>query len=192
MYSKFKERWLEVHATAIDESSNVDNDRVVSTNKKIPLWKRLNKDGFTSFTLAAKLGLTDMFSFLLDESKIVQWRYGPVSCVLYPLEELELASQQEVSIKLFNLSICLFLISSQYEDTSPTVLELIVQNAQAELIMHPRIVDLVGRKWNCFARRIFFWRFLLTLVYLSIFLITTILDQTRIETVKASCKNCLS
>ncbi len=65
---------------------------------------------------------------------------------------------------------------------------MIVQSAQAELIMHPRIIDLVDKKWERFARRIFFRRFLVTLVYLFIFLITTILDQTRTETVKVLCQ----
>jgi hypothetical protein len=50
--------------------------------------------------------------------------------------------------------------------------------------MHPRLIDLVNKKWERFARRIFFHRFLVTLSYLFIFLITTILDQTRIETVE--------
>ena len=49
--------------------------------------------------------------------------------------------------------------------------------------MHPRLIDLVNKKWERFARRIFFHRFLVTFSYLSIFLITTILDQSRIETV---------
>jgi hypothetical protein len=105
MYTKVKERWLEVQATATDESSDKDDNdgdkrkAVASVKKKeVPLWKRLNKDGFTPLTLAAKLGVPDMFSFLLDERKIVQWRYGPVSCVLYPLDELELEFEQEVTI----------------------------------------------------------------------------------------------
>jgi hypothetical protein len=50
--------------------------------------------------------------------------------------------------------------------------------------MHPRMVDLVSKKWERFARRIFFRRFLITLCYLFIFLITTILDQTRTEIVE--------
>jgi hypothetical protein len=65
---------------------------------------------------------------------------------------------------------------------------LIVQSAQAELIMHPRVIDLVDKKWERFARRIFFRRLLVTLVYLFIFLITTILDQTRTEIVKVLCQ----
>jgi hypothetical protein len=49
--------------------------------------------------------------------------------------------------------------------------------------MHPRLIDLVDKKWERFARRIFFHRFLVAFSYLFTFLVTTILDQTRIETV---------
>ncbi len=106
IYTKFKARWLEEQVTKTDVSSNKNDNcnTVVSTKKKdIPLWKRLNNEGFTPLTLAAKLGLADMFSFLLDERKIVQWCYGPVSCVLYPLHELDLEFQQEVSIHTYKL-----------------------------------------------------------------------------------------
>jgi hypothetical protein len=76
----------------------------------------------------------------------------------------------------------------QGEDTPQGALELIVQSGHAELVMNPRIIDLVDKKWERFARRIFFRRFFVTVAYLLIFLITTILDQTRTETVKALCQ----
>lgn len=96
---KFKERWSKAQSTIINEFKNIDDDEISSQKiNETPLWKRPNKEGFTPLKLAAKLGLTEMFSFLLDECKIVQWCYGPVSCVLYPLEELELESQDEVSL----------------------------------------------------------------------------------------------
>ena len=63
-------------------------------------------------------------------------------------------------------------------------LEIIVQNAHVELIMHPRMIDLVNKKWERFARRIFFNRFLGTLAYLLVFLVTIIMDQSRTETVR--------
>ncbi|CAF1293695.1 unnamed protein product [Adineta ricciae] len=164
IYSKFKECWLKVPAMNTQEISDNEHNKSRSTvlerNKLVPLWKRLNNDGYTPFTLSAKLGLTEMFSFLLDERKIVQWSYGPVSCVLYPLDELDLEIEED-------------------GNTAPGALEIIVQNAQSELIIHPRIIDLVSKKWECFARQIFFRRFLITLVYLLFFLFTTILDQTR-------------
>lgn len=37
-----------------------------------------------------------MFSFLLEERKIVQWSFGPVSCVLYPLDQVDLEFQEDV------------------------------------------------------------------------------------------------
>lgn len=58
-----------------------------------------------------------------------------------------------------------------------------MQNAHDELIMHPRMIDLVNKKWERFARRIFFYRFMTTFAYMTIFLLTTVLDQTRNETV---------
>lgn len=84
MYGKLKKYW-----------EKAEND--------ILLWKRCNKDGLTPLTLAAKLGATEMFSFLLDERKIVQWRYGPVSCVLYPLNEIDLGFQ-EVRTRMHHLA----------------------------------------------------------------------------------------
>jgi hypothetical protein len=91
MYTKVKQRWLEMQASN-NESSDEDNDDKMFANKKqiIPLWKRLNKDGFTPLTLAAQVAQTEMFSFLLEERKRLQWRYGPVSCVLYPLDQVDL------------------------------------------------------------------------------------------------------
>ncbi|CAF4180911.1 unnamed protein product [Rotaria socialis] len=99
MYTKFKKHWLDQQATVTNESDDDDDKgKVVASvkEKKVPLWNRLNKDGFTPLTLAAKLGQNDMFSFLFDERKKVQWCYGPVSCVLYPLDEVDLEIQQEV------------------------------------------------------------------------------------------------
>ncbi|CAF1042683.1 unnamed protein product [Rotaria sordida] len=164
MYTTFKQRWLEEQAE--DESSDEDDDEYYQLEKAhvTPLWKRLNKDGYTPLTLAAKLGQADMFAFLLEERKITQWSFGPVACVLYPLDQVDLDFREG------NL------------ETPVGALELIVQNAHVELVMHPRMIDLVNKKWERFARRIFFNRFLITLSYLLIFLITTILDQTRTET----------
>lgn len=63
-------------------------------------------------------------------------------------------------------------------------LEIIVKSAHVKLITHPRMIDLVNKKWERFARRIFSHRFLVTLSYLLIFLLSTILDQSRTETVE--------
>ena len=179
-----------MQAAPNESSDDEEDEEGTSAPKKpkvVPLWKRLNKDGFTPLTLAAQLAKEDMFSFLLDEGKITQWSYGPVSCVLYPLEQVDLNFQEEDEVPALLLPSAFhhrstFLV--QEKETQLGALEIIVKNAHVELIMHPRLIDLVNKKWERFARRIFFHRFLVTLSYLLVFLITTILDQTRTEIVK--------
>ncbi|CAF3432259.1 unnamed protein product [Rotaria sp. Silwood1] len=173
MYTKVKQRWIEIEAANKTSSDEYDDDEedekiVLDQKKVIPLWKRLNKDGYTPLTLAAQLGQAEMFSFLLEERKITQWSYGPVACVLYPLDQVDLEFQEEKD--------------EDNTDKAAGALEIIVKYAHVELIMHPRLIDLVNKKWERFARRIFFRRFLITLCYLIVFLGTTILDQSRIET----------
>jgi len=100
MYTKYKERWIKEQEE--DKESNDENNEENLQAEKIkitPLWKRLNKDGYTPLTLAAKLGQCEMFSFLLEECKITQWSYGPVACVLYPLDQVDLEIQQDVKEK---------------------------------------------------------------------------------------------
>jgi hypothetical protein len=60
-----------------------------------------------------------------------------------------------------------------------------VNSAHVKLLMHPRVVDLVNTKWERFAARVFQRRFISTLCYLLIFMLTTILGQTRYEVVSA-------
>lgn len=94
-----------------------------------PLWLRRNKEGYTPFTLCAHLGIKDMFDFLLEEGKQIQWSYGPVTCMLYPLDELDWAQRGDDSCS-----------------SSPSALELIINEAHMDLLMNPRIVDLIQRK----------------------------------------------
>jgi hypothetical protein len=109
MYTKYKQRWI-AEQDKMNESSDEDDDEYfqIEKNRITPLWKRLNKDGFTPLTLAAKLGQAEMFSFLLEERKITQWSFGPVACVLYPLDQVDLEFQEDVNLffSLIKFSIC--------------------------------------------------------------------------------------
>ncbi len=71
-------------------------------------------------------------------------------------------------------------------------LELIVNSAHVKLLMHPRVVDLVNTKWERFAARVFQRRFISTLSYLLVFMLTTILGQTRYEVVSSAVCVCVS
>jgi len=105
IYTKYKQRWIEEQEkfkeSSDDEDDEDEDDQYFQLEKQTvtPLWKRLNKEGCTPLTLAAKLGLADMFSFLLEERKITQWSFGPVACVLYPLDQVDLEFQEDVKLK---------------------------------------------------------------------------------------------
>ncbi|CAF1001466.1 unnamed protein product, partial [Didymodactylos carnosus] len=112
LYVKFKDCWIkqfnrnkpEMPATlrknssahsdsnTSDEEDNGEQNEVdpYDTEDNPPLWRRLNKENLTPLTLAAKLGQEAMFSFLIEERRIIQWTFGPVRCVLYPLDQLDM------------------------------------------------------------------------------------------------------
>jgi len=53
------------------------------------MYRVRNGDGLTPLQLAAALGQKRMFQHMLDASCRTFWTYGPVSCVLYPLSDLD-------------------------------------------------------------------------------------------------------
>ncbi|CAF4791173.1 unnamed protein product, partial [Rotaria sp. Silwood2] len=91
------------------------------------------------------------------------WSYGNVSCLLHPLDQLD---------------------RDFYDDSkqrSLSVIEIMIKNNNPELV-HPIITSLIDTKWKFFANRILIRRFIITFLYLLVFLGTTILQQTRRET----------
>ncbi|CAF4142511.1 unnamed protein product [Rotaria sp. Silwood2] len=158
IYAKFKTRWIEQQTINEDKKTN-DSE----STKHTKLWNRLNKDGLTPLTLAADLGQAKMLSWLLYERKKIQWSYGNVSCLLHPLDQLD---------------------RDFYDDSkqrSLSVIEIMIKNNNPELV-HPIITSLIDTKWKFFANRILIRRFIITFLYLLVFLGTTILQQTRRET----------
>jgi len=147
-----------------------------------PLWLRTNHAGLTPFCLSAKSNASEMFTFLLEESKQIQWTFGSVSCVLYPLKELDLTISKEAASE----------VDAKAKGAAgggasdapvackehPGALELIMNAGNVDLLMHPRLLDLVSQKWNTFAKRIFQQRFRVVLMYLALFTLTTIIRQS--------------
>jgi hypothetical protein len=103
IYAKFKARWIE------QQTSTGTNDRVskeISKSKamqRTKLWNRLNNDNLTPLTLAADLNRVKMLAWLLSERKIVQWSYGDVSCILHPLDQLDIDFHDKVKQFKFRL-----------------------------------------------------------------------------------------
>jgi len=205
------------------------------------LWMRRNAQGLTPLTLSAAEGNLMMFSFLLEEDKQMQWSYGPCSCWVYPLDQIDMPlrvggnhggsdggvvqkakkdssdqNKQTARIKDSSSSSASSLSSStsssaatadaassslspssaspsdggeddaedddgddEDEASIPRALELIVTSAHLPLLMHPRMLELIKQKWDRFAARIFFQRFLIILLYLVLFTATTIHRQSE-------------
>lgn len=90
----------------------------------------------------------------------MQWSYGPITCMLYPLDGLDDLQHRE---------------DSKVDDGA---LELILNGAHVELLNHPRIRDLIEKKWNKFGKRDLWNRFVAVSIYLIIFTYFAIKRQT--------------
>ena len=108
IYEKFKARWIERQAIDIGNTGSLLERQLSNTSMKgsnkpkvegpPKLWNRLNDDNLTPLTLAADLRRSKMLSWLLNERKKIQWSYGDVSCVLHPLQQLDVdVAVQEVT-----------------------------------------------------------------------------------------------
>jgi hypothetical protein len=91
IYEKFKAHWIERNATS-EPSTTAE-----TTQPSVKIWNRVNADNFTPLTLAADIGRARMLLWLLQERKKIQWSYGDISCVLHPLEQLDLDLHTDVS-----------------------------------------------------------------------------------------------
>lgn len=50
--------------------------------------------GLTPLTLAAELGLLDMYNHILMKERRIKWTYGGTSCAEYPLCDLDTVSDE--------------------------------------------------------------------------------------------------
>lgn len=126
-----------------------------------PLWRQLNGEGFSPLMLAAKGGYRSMFESLLESHKRVTWTWGPVSCTLLPLDELDFVPGK-----------------------ARGALEWMVEYERTELLMLPRVKELLNKKWQAFAKRKFQRAFVVTVVYLLLFVATVIWDGQRGRSVR--------
>ena len=110
------------------------------------LWKRMNGDGLTPLMLAARDGHREMFEALIELEAQVQWSYGPVSCVILPLRELD------------------FIVGEPRG-----AIEWLVHNNHVEILQTTRVRELLDKKWAAFGQRLFMRKFRATCIYLAAF-----------------------
>lgn len=172
MYSYMMDKWKAWRA----------NSRIIKrAQPQFDLWHVYNNEKLTPFTLAAELNNKVMFEFILAKRVQLHWEYGPVKCVLYPLEELDIPlefEQHTGSSQQHLYSTLNMLAPTDRPARVPSALEIIVQRAHVSLLMSPRVQEILDKKWERFAGRVFATRFILTLLFLSIFTATLVISQS--------------
>ena len=150
LYAILKQKWIDMHGTSRKDG-------------KIEPWNGRNHEGHTPFTLAAHLGSQEMFDWLLEERRQVQWSYGPITCLLYPLDQLDLEMRNE------------------HGTMTVGALEEILNEGHINLLVNPRVLDLVAKKWERFAKHAFRKRLSVVSLYLINFTLFTIQRQNMFK-----------
>eukprot|EP00466_Bigelowiella_natans_P013853 jgi/Bigna1/139376/aug1.50_g14084 len=140
-----------------------NRQKIIKTPSNAPFPQRRsdlsmvrNAKGESCLTLAASVGSKEMFQHVLETNRQTLWKYGPVTCTLYDLEELD-----------------------PLDPTSRRgALEHLILQERLELISLLRIKDLVDRKWAAFGRRQFVKKSLGTIGYIIVFLIAVLLPRS--------------
>ncbi|XP_063300405.1 transient receptor potential cation channel subfamily V member 1-like [Pelobates fuscus] len=134
----------------------------VKMNPQLRLEEIPNKEGLTPLKLAAKTGKIELFRHILRREitepeykhlsrKFTEWTYGPVHTSLYDLSSVDTHERD-------------------------SVLETIVFKSNAnnrhDMIVLEPINQLLQDKWDAFAGKIFYLKFLLYIAYMIIFTVT--------------------
>jgi hypothetical protein len=131
-------------------------DAMIKAVKNNPLFvggSPVNKKGYTPLSLAASVGRNQMFMSLVNRSMKVQWKYGPVTSHMYPLEDFDMP------------------LNVDKRDNQVGALEVIVEEYNRELLNNSLVTILLNKKWNGFAENMFFRRFYWYLLYLVVLIL---------------------
>eukprot|EP01064_Diplonema_japonicum_P001474 TRINITY_DN1094_c3_g1_i1.p1 TRINITY_DN1094_c3_g1~~TRINITY_DN1094_c3_g1_i1.p1 ORF type:complete len:992 (+),score=180.38 TRINITY_DN1094_c3_g1_i1:177-2978(+) len=122
-----------------------------------------NSQGYTPFTLSAKLGKQEIFNHLLQRCSITEWKYGPVNCRKVALTELDRPVSHEGAKR-------------------KGVLQILEEEQHSHLLMHPLILQLQQYKWDTFAGRYFINRFCVVCAFIEVFFVASVLkSDTRAD-----------
>ena len=143
MYVHVRQSWA--------RDAGADLARAAKSDGGDALWKRMNGDGLTPLMLAARDGHREMFEALVELEAQVQWSYGPVSCVILPLRELD------------------FIVGEPRG-----AIEWLVHNNHVEILQTTRVRELLDKKWAAFGQRLFMRKFRATCIYLAAFVATIV------------------
>lgn len=140
--------------------------------------KRNYKD-HTPLTLAAALGNKAMFEHILDAEREQEWAYGPVTCNLFPLIELDALDLQQILSHPYDVELrdlhcqrgaLQVIIDSGTELFHHTrCFYAYSLTEQLDLLCLPRVRKLLDLKWEKFAAQKFWHRLGFDLVFMMMF-----------------------
>ena len=122
--------------------------------------EQLNHAEQSSMTFAAATGTQIMFEHVMNARKQVQWRYGPITCAVYPLKEFDVLHKKP---------------GDRYG-----ALEYLVEHEHLDLISSKHVLDLIEKKWNCFAKDVFRARFARTVLFITSIFFASMLPRLEI------------
>jgi len=108
-------------------------------------------------TLAAATGNKRMFEHVMDTQKKELWQYGPITCNVYPLKEFDV-------------------LHTKHGDRYGA-LEYMVQHDHLDLMSSKHVLDLIDKKWNCFAKQVFYARFVRTVLFIQAIFFASLLPR---------------
>ena len=117
-----------------------------------PSQATVNGDGMDPLTLAAELGSRLMFEHILERAKKVLWRYGPITCLMYPLRHLD--------------------------PPRGGALRSIIAQEHLHMLEIPILKDLIKKKWETFGRRTFYTNLRNRLATMVVFCLCTLYRQS--------------
>jgi len=121
--------------------------------------KIANYEDLTPFLLAAKKGNAKMFDFILNRHKETLWKFGPILCSLYPVQQMGVA------------------------------VELAVQGHHLCILDHRVTIEFLESKWKAYSRRRFWISCILEIFYFAMLLTAILLQPSNSNEDPYSSKN---
>jgi hypothetical protein len=149
---------------------------------EVPLHALRNNDAYTPIVLASALGLKDMCICLWERQRNIEWKWGSITAITFPLEHIDSIAQliAEVNLKTGKdeAAKALGLLQAAGPLPSsgrvPTVLDIVVNAQQTDILMVPRLQQLLEKKWVRFGRTLFLQKLLRTFLLAAIFTYTIV------------------
>jgi len=154
---------VECENSASEASLESDMERSVAYFVDAYLTKVLNEDALTPMLKAAMLGNVDMLTFLIRLSKVDLWTYGPVSCSLLHLAELDIPVRDPIEEKENIQQFCkerkiiyflekepnLF-VQKLHQSDRRSAIECLCIAENLECFGIPEVKEIISTKWNRF------------------------------------------